>query len=276
VLYDKQKTNLALTSLNQWFYINQLVLNITKTNVIKFTPETTAHVPLDIYYKGNVTDEVKSITFLCMHIDNHMIWKNHIEQILPKLSAACFLIRNLILTLNPDVLRMVYFAYFHLVFQYGIIFWGNSTHAHPVFKLQKRVVRVMSGVGPRSSCRSLFRKLNILPIACQYVLSLMLFIADNQKHFLTNAYVHNLDTINKNHLYLHVVSLFCVQKGVSDSGVKTFDSLRSNIQSYRNDRKRLKNKLCKYLIIHSFYAITEFLERKRDKDKYEVQNYFYD
>ena len=25
----KQKTNLALTSLNQWFYINQLVLNIT-------------------------------------------------------------------------------------------------------------------------------------------------------------------------------------------------------------------------------------------------------
>jgi len=33
----KQKTNLALTSLNQWFYINQLVLNIAKTNIIKFT-----------------------------------------------------------------------------------------------------------------------------------------------------------------------------------------------------------------------------------------------
>jgi len=46
----KQKTNLALTSLNLWFYINQLVLNIAKTNVIKFTPKITAHVPLDIYY----------------------------------------------------------------------------------------------------------------------------------------------------------------------------------------------------------------------------------
>jgi hypothetical protein len=45
----KQKTNLALTSRNQWFYINQLVLNTTKTKVIKFTPKTTAHVPLDIY-----------------------------------------------------------------------------------------------------------------------------------------------------------------------------------------------------------------------------------
>jgi len=54
----KQKTNLALTSLNHWFYINQLVLNITKTNIIKFTPKPTAHVPLDIYYKDNIIDEV--------------------------------------------------------------------------------------------------------------------------------------------------------------------------------------------------------------------------
>jgi len=207
VLYDKQKTNLALTRLNRWFYINQLVLNITKTNVIRFTPKTTAHVPLDIYYKDNVIDEVKSIKFLGMHIDTHVIWKNHVEQIPPKLSAACFLIRKLIHTLNLDILCMVYFAYFYLVLQYGIIFWGNSTHAHQVFKLQKRVVRVMSDVGPRSSHRSLFRKLNILPIACWYMLSLVLFIVDNQKDFLANAYVHSLDTRNKNHLYLAVVSL---------------------------------------------------------------------
>ena len=131
----KQKTNLALTSLNQWFYINQLVLIITKTSIIKFRPKSTAHFPLDIYYKGNVIDEVKSTKFLGMHTDNHMNWKNHVEQILPKLSAACFSIRNLIHTLNPDILCTVYFAYFHSLLQYGIIFWGNSTQAHQVFKL---------------------------------------------------------------------------------------------------------------------------------------------
>ena len=98
------------------------MLNIRKTNVIKFTPKTTAHVPLDIYYKDNVTDDIKSTKFLGMHIDNHMNWKNHVEQILPKLSAACFSIRDLIHTLNPDILHMVYFAYFHSVLQYGIIF----------------------------------------------------------------------------------------------------------------------------------------------------------
>jgi len=83
------------------------------------------------------------------------------------------------------------------------MFWRNSTHVHQVFKLQKRVVRVMSGAGPRSSCRILFRKLNILWIACQYILSLMLLIVHNQKDFLTNG----LDIRNKNHLYLPAVSL---------------------------------------------------------------------
>jgi len=39
-----------------------------------------------------------------------------------------------------------------------------------------------------------------------------MFIADNKKDFLTNAYVHGLDTRNKNHLYLPLVSLSCVQK----------------------------------------------------------------
>jgi hypothetical protein len=84
------------------------VLNITKTNIIKFTPQTTVQVPLAIYYRDNVIDEVKSIKFLGMHIDNRMKWKYYVEKILPKLSGTCFSIRNLIHTLNPDILRMVY------------------------------------------------------------------------------------------------------------------------------------------------------------------------
>jgi len=120
------------------------------------------------------------------------------------------------------------------------------------------MVRVMSGVRPRSSYRSLFRKLIILPFACQYILSLMLFIVDNQKDFLTNAYEHGLDTRNKNHLYLPVVSLSCVQKGILYSGVKTFNSLQSNIQSYRNDRKRYKTSYTYTLLFIPFIQLLNF------------------
>jgi hypothetical protein len=81
---------------------------------------------------------------------------------------------------------MVYFAYFHSVIIYGIIFWGNSTDADRVFMLQKRIVRIVAGVGSRSSCRSLFMKLYILPVPCQYIFSLMMFFVDNQENFQTN------------------------------------------------------------------------------------------
>ena len=114
-----------------------------------------------------------------------------------------------------------YFAYgIFCVLPFTTSIWNNLLGKFNTFKLQNRVVSVMSGVGPKSSCTSLCRKLNILPVACLCILSLMLIIADNQKDFVTNAYVHNLDNRNKNHLYLPIVSLSCVQKGVSYSGEK--------------------------------------------------------
>ena len=139
------------------------------------------------------------------------------------------MIRNLTHTLNTNILRMVYFAYFQPIFQYGIILGGNSTRAHQVFKQQKRVIRIMTGAGPRCSCRNLFKKLNILPVPSRYILSLMLFLIENQQDFLTSAYVHDFDTRNKNHLYLPALSLSYVQKGVLYSRSKIFNNLPSNI-----------------------------------------------
>ena len=78
-----QKTN--ITSLSQWFYINNQVLNIAKTNILEFKPKTAAHVPLIIYYKDNIRVELKSTKFLGMPTENHMNWKNHAERILSKL-----------------------------------------------------------------------------------------------------------------------------------------------------------------------------------------------
>jgi len=34
--------------------------------------------------------------FLGLQIDNHRNWKNHIEQMVPKLSAACYAFRSMV------------------------------------------------------------------------------------------------------------------------------------------------------------------------------------
>jgi hypothetical protein len=117
----------------------------------------------------------------------------------------------------------------------------------------------MSGVGVKSSCTNLFEKLGTLPVPCQYILSSILLVVDNQKTFQTNLSIQGLDTRNKNQLYLPIVNLSCFQKGVSYCAMKIFNSLPTNIKSLRNDRMKFKLELQKYLTTHSFYSLGKIL-----------------
>jgi hypothetical protein len=45
--------------------------------------------------------------------------------------------------LSLDSLKIIYHAYFHSVIVYGLILWGTSTHSLNIFKLQKRIVRML-------------------------------------------------------------------------------------------------------------------------------------
>jgi len=109
-----------------------------------------------------------------------------------------------------------------------------------VFKLQKRVIRIISGAEPRASCGGLFRKLEILPVPSQYILSLMLFIIDNPNNCQTGLEIHGLHTRSKNQLFIPIANLTSVQKGITCSHIKIYKSLPSNILNLTNDRKLFK------------------------------------
>jgi hypothetical protein len=63
-----------------------------------------------------------------------------------------------------------------------------------IFKMQKRVIRILMGIGYRESCRGLFKDLKILPFASQYILSLLLFVVRNKGYFAPNSVYHNFNT----------------------------------------------------------------------------------
>ena len=88
-------------------------------------------------FNNTLINEVKSSKFLGFQVDSQLNWKLHVEQILPKLNAACFTIKSLIYILNQETLGMIYHMYFHSILRYGVIFWGNSPHVHLVFIIQK-------------------------------------------------------------------------------------------------------------------------------------------
>jgi hypothetical protein len=89
---------------------------------------------------------------------------------------------------------MIYHSLFHAVMTYRIIFWGNSSHSTQVFRMQKKVIRIIMGCGSRESCRNLFQELNILPLMSQYIVSLLTFVSNNRDQYITNSETHNINT----------------------------------------------------------------------------------
>ena len=61
--------------------------------------------------------------FFGLVITNSLSWKDHITQLTPKLSKACYVLRCIRPFMSQDVLKSIYYSYFHSLITYGIIFW---------------------------------------------------------------------------------------------------------------------------------------------------------
>jgi hypothetical protein len=58
--------------------------------------------------------------------------------------------------------------------------------------MKKKIIRMMTGCNNRAS-RNLLRELEILPLASQYIFSLMLFMVNNKSVFVLNSDKHNVN-----------------------------------------------------------------------------------
>jgi len=237
----------------EWFSANMLVLNLEKTNKMRSVTINQPYCTLTISHKDKCIEVVVNLKFLGIQIDSQLNWKNHIDQIIPKLSVACYMVRQMY-HICSDTLRSIYFAYFHSIASSGIILWGNSTYSRKIFTLQKRIIRIMKGAHCRTSCRKLFKKLEILTVPSQYIYTLPSFLIGNQETFQTNSSVHSINTRNKHHLHRPVANLSCFQKGATYSGIRIFNNSPQNITSLKNEKPQLKEALKNFLYTHYFYS----------------------
>ena len=247
--------------LNRWFRANKLSLNFNKTHCIQFKTKATISDTFTINYNNNFINNTLSTKFLGVVVDSALIWKNHIELLVKKLSKACYVIRNMKQYLSITALKAIYYSFFHSLLSYGIIFWGNSSHSSSVFLLQKKAIRAMLGYGNRVSCRNIFKELNILPFASQYIFSLLIFVLQNKHLFSSNIDSHAINTRHRQDLYLPQANLTSFQKGVYYAGIKMFNKLPIEIKNSSHNFKKFKVELRYFLNTHTFYTVEEYLNR---------------
>ena len=96
--------------------------------------------------------------------------------------------------MSLDVLKNIYFCYVHSFISYGIILWGNSHHSDSIFKIQSRMIRIITNIGRRDSCRQLYKQLQILSLASQYIFTLFVFVNKDIFLFLSNSEIQDINT----------------------------------------------------------------------------------
>jgi len=81
----------------------------------------------------------------------------HINHVFNILNKNYYVIHSLKNITSINTLRSVYFTNFHSHLRYGSLFWGSDSQSTKVFKLQKKVVRLICNVKRTTSCRELFK-----------------------------------------------------------------------------------------------------------------------
>jgi hypothetical protein len=201
--------------------ISQIDEGRKKTNIIKFIIYNSPQFLISVGYEDKYIEESVHTKFLGLQLN----WKTDISRMVPKLSRACYAVRSLSQLSNIDILKLIYFAYFHSLMKYEIIFWGNSSDSKKVFTLQKNIVRIIVGSKPQTPSRDIFKKLQILPLPCEYIFSLLNFVINNLEHFQAYSAIHSVNTRNKHHVHRPIANLTYFQKTTYYSEIKIFNNL---------------------------------------------------
>ena len=120
----KHKTQLQ--KCNQWLTNNKLTINTEKTKSMFFVKIKTYSKKEQINIDKERIENVDSIRYLGITIDNKLSFKNHIDVVNQKLIKLIGLFYRLRKFLSKSQMIQVFKSYVQPVVQYGILIYGNS------------------------------------------------------------------------------------------------------------------------------------------------------
>ena len=165
-----------MQQLELWFKKNDLIVNIEKTCAISFHANQRKYFtrPCIKFHEKEITYN-SEIKFLGLNITENLAWQTHINNMGASLSKIYYMIKSLRNATSTQMLWSIYFAYFQSKLRYGIIFWGREGKTVQIFRIQKKVIRLIVGAKKCESCKPLFRELQILTLASMYILEVLCF-----------------------------------------------------------------------------------------------------
>ena len=161
--------------------------------------------------------------------------------------------------LNNDTLLSLYYTFLYPYLTYCNHIWGNvpTSNLQKLIVLQKRAIRIISGVPPRTSTAPLFKKLNILDLQqlnkflvgqlmFKYYIKNLPAIFDN--FFIYNRDIHQYYTRQNDELHFPKVKTELGKRSLGFWGVKVWNAIVSIKMNLNVTPITFKNNLKKALL----------------------------
>ena len=144
-----ETANEDLENVKQWLLANKLSLNLTKTEYMIIASNYKLNnlgTNQAIHIDNIPVKRVYTTKALGVHIDDQLIWSNHVEYAAKKISSALGGLRRARSYVPSDTLISIYHALIQPLFDYCDVVWGNINKGlnERLQKLQNRAARIIT------------------------------------------------------------------------------------------------------------------------------------
>lgn len=247
----------TIIELEQWFAANGLQLNKSKTGLMHFSPSLRKNNELVLNIDINNITSSASLKLLGIWFGENLKWGDHISQLSKRLNSVCFNMSLLKYVTNFETRLVVYMGYFYSLMKYGILLWGVSPFSLNIFKIQKRIVRIMTGAQYRASCKPIFIKHKLLTFPCVYIYELLQHVQQNKEFYRRDKTIHKHRTRNCDLLIYPTHRLSLYEKSPYYMGIKLYNKLPRNIKDV--PFSLFKNRVRELLLSKAYYSVSEYL-----------------
>jgi len=114
-----------------------------------------------------------------------------------------------------------------------LVYYAGGGLTSKILRIQKRVIRLIAGVNPRTPCRQLFKELNILTIVSLYILEVISYLRRHHQFVKLNSNVHTSNTRRKRDIHIQSDKTDLHKRSVVNMGSKLYNKLPDYIKEIR-------------------------------------------
>jgi hypothetical protein len=213
---------------------------------------------MDIRMQGEKIERLNETKFLGVTIDTHLSWKPHINNVCNKLSKIAGILTKARRKFSNDVMLKLYHSMVYPHLNYCAHVWGDTyqTDLYRLNLIQKRIIRLISGVPFRAHTEELFKGLNLLDVRSNAKYNILLFMHDfiNNRlpyiftnYFTENSQIHSYNTRSNNMLHPAPYRTNVRKFSIKITGCKLWNELPNGLKTI-NSKFIFKRELKSYLL----------------------------